>query len=374
MKEWISDEEIVRLFSEEGAWAGVARRLGVPTTTLKDYRDRRGIKVDPAPMTVEPKDVSGLAERARVLLKKPRSLEDLADALDVAPKVIRQVLGELRESGFRVPEEAGEVQLDKLAPRKDNLHTDLDLRLLSGEKLRLGVISDTHLCSNEQALEHLHLAYDKMVDEGVERVVHSGDWVDGRGIYRGHDSEVSVNTFERQVDYAVEHYPSRNGVETLGIGGNHDLEGEFGRIGADPVQAIANRRTDITYLGAFSAMVRLPNDAWLHLLHGAGGMSYAYSYKAQKLCEGYQLGRKPAILVPGHWHVQGSFQTRGVQVLFPGCFQWRSSYMERRALQPAVGFHIVDVRLGEDSSIVEYVPRWFPFWEGRLVADGEIAA
>jgi len=96
-------------------------------------------------------------------------------------------------------------------------------------------------------------------------------------------------------------------------------------------------------------------------------MSYAYSYKAQKLVDGYPGGRKPAILIPGHWHVRAAFESRSVQVLFPGCFEWQSQFMQRLGLHPAVGFHLLEVTVGADGSVVQFLPRWFKFYEGRIV-------
>lgn len=311
-----------------------------------------------------------VAVKVRDALKRKRShdVDLLADLLDVSPKRIREALQLLREHGFRIPpEKQGKVELVKVAPSKsDELHR-LSLELLDGDVIRFGVVSDTHLSSKECALAELELAYDFFEREEITDVPHAGDFTAGVGIYLGQHNDIINHTYEDQVDYLEARYPRRAGITTHGIGGNHDLEGLFGRIGADPVKAMANRRDDIHYLGPFRAWVELPNGALIHLLHGKGGMSYAYSYKAQKLTEGYASGRKPHSLIVGHWHVRGDLQSRGVQVLFPACFEWRSVFLERIGLTPAVGFHVVEAHLGDDGSIVEWLPRWKPIWEGRVL-------
>lgn len=106
----------------------------------------------------------------------------------------------------------------------------------------------------------------------------------------------------------------------------------------------------------------------MHLLHGKGGMSYAYSYKAQKLVDGYPGGRKPAILIPGHWHVRGNIRARDVEVLWPGCFEWQSTFLKRLGLHPAVGFHVLEFTVGDDGSVVKWQPTWHPFYAGRVVS------
>jgi hypothetical protein len=135
------------------------------------------------------------------------------------------------------------------------------------------------------------------------------------------------------------------------------------------VKALASRRDDINYLGPYSAWVELANGGYLHLLHGKGGMSYAYSYRAQKIVEGYGQGRKPGALILGHYHVQGNFSPRSVNTMFPACFEWQSvQFGARLGLRPTVGFHVVECQLADDGSFVDWTPSWKPFFEGRVLA------
>jgi predicted phosphodiesterase len=313
-----------------------------------------------------------LLDAIRSALKRKRSytVEHLADTVDASPRRVRDGIEQLRDAGFRIPEERdGQVELQRVPPTKAGAVHKLPMQLLDGDRIRFGVVSDTHLCSKECALEELHLAYDYFEREEISTVLHPGDLVAGVGIFKGQHNEITHHTFEDQRDFAVEHYPNRTGITTHIIGGNHDLEGDFGKIGADPVKGVANKRADLEYLGPYSAWLELVNGAYVHLLHGKGGMSYAYSYKMQKLCEAYPAGRKPAALILGHFHVQAGLQARGIQGMFPGCFEWSSKqFGDRLGLTPAVGFHVVEAQLGDDGSVVEWLPRWKPIWEGRVVA------
>ena len=300
--------------------------------------------------------------------RKKFAVDAIADQLDIAPRRVRAAIQTLREHGYRVPAETGgHVEVLKVPPTSDELHR-LPMKLLKGERVRFGVVSDTHLCSKECALPELHLAYDSFVEEEIADVFHPGDLVAGLGIFRGQHNELTHHTFEDQVAFAIENYPVREGVTTHIIGGNHDLEGNFGSIGADPVLGVSMQRKDLDYLGPYSAWIELPNGAFMHLLHGKGGMSYAVSYKAQKIVEGYAQGRKPGALLLGHFHVQGNFAPRSVNTMFPACFEWQSmQFGARLGLQPAVGFHIVEAQLADDGTFVEWTPRWRPFIEGRRV-------
>ncbi len=353
----------------------IARAHGLNERTIRDWRKRHGFppstnagaatRLGPTP------DDDEWLLRALRRLGDSAAVNEIADYADVSPRRVREARERLKQAGYRLVDEPDteRVTLHRLPPSHDNLH-QLDPGLFDGDRIRVGVVSDTHLGSREEALAELHLAYDVFAREGVREVWHAGDWGTGLGMYRTHHAEAVVHTAEEQVAYLAEHYPRRDGIVTRGIGGNHDLEGDLGRVGFDPVAVLARRRDDIDYLGAYNAWLELRPGAgsWVHLLHGSGGMSYAYSYKAQKIVDGYQAGRKPAVLIVGHWHVRGQFQARNVQVLFPGCFEWQSRFMVRLGLQPAVGFHILDLTVADDGSVVRWRPEWFPFYHGRTGA------
>jgi predicted phosphodiesterase len=228
-------------------------------------------------------------------------------------------------------------------------------------------LTDTHLSSRECALEHLHLAYDELAERGFKEVYHAGDLVAGRGIYPTQDQDLIHHTFDSQVEFASENYPRRDGLKTVLIAGNHDVEGAFGRMGADPVAAVSNQRDDFVYLGAYEGDVELPNGAFFKMVHGRGGGGYAVSYKPQKWVEGLAPGRKPALVVFGHWHIAGAFQHRNVHLLLAACFEWQTSLLVRLGLQPVVGFWTVRLRLADDGSVVMFAPTLHQFHEGRQV-------
>lgn len=374
-KGWHLDRELLRAeVGAHGTIAEAARAHGLrPNTLVKRWaemglpRRQRGA----VPMVrVLAADAGSDDAWLLTLLKKNAgaSVEQLADQADVSPKRVREALERLRGAGYRVGESDARVTLTKVVPQADSVFS-ASPALFDGDVMRIGVVSDTHLGAKEEALDELHAAYDVFQREGITEVWHSGDWGTGVGVFRTHHAEANVHTGEEQVQHLVDNYPKRDGIRTRGISGNHDLEGDFGRIGFDPVRAFAARRDDIDYLGEYGAWIELRPDtgSYVHLLHGAGGMSYAFSYKAQKLVDGYGAGRKPNLLIVGHWHVQGAFTTRNVKVLFPGCFEWQSRFMQRLGLQPAVGFHILEMTVADDGSIVRYRPEWFPFYSGRKV-------
>lgn len=381
--EYPADGDVVAVATVEKSLAATARHFGLSESSFKSYLDRspelRGrvteaIKAakrsNGGSAQLPPAEAAAfLSEAVHEHLTKAGEkahldVGSISDALDIPPSRVRQALEYLRAKGIRIPDEAeGSIALQKVYPDDaGSVHRSL----LEGQELTIGLVSDTHLSSKEEALPELNLAYDIFEERGITEVWNPGDLTCGLGIYRTQNSEIKNHTYDDQVDYLEEFYPVREGIVTRAIGGNHDLEGEFGKMGADPVKALANRRSDIDYLGPYSAHIELPGGSFAHLLHGSGGMSYSYSYKAQKLVDGYSAGRKPAILCVGHWHVAGYLLQRNVNVMFPGCFEWESPYLKRKGLSPAVGFWVLKVTIGDDGSVVKFNPEWNQFFEGRV--------
>lgn len=367
------DPDVLRQLLEEceDNNSEAARRAGINEQTIRKWRKRHDFPPSVRRGAAEPQGLNGNPEsNDEWLLAAVRKLghgatvEQLADKADVAPRKVREAIARLRKAGYRIADEGEKVTLTKVVPQADRSFT-ASPALFDGDLLRVGIVSDTHLGANEEALDELHTAYDVFQKEGITEVWHAGDWATGVGVFRNHHSEAHVHTAQQTVDYLIANYPKREGITTRGIAGNHDLEGDFGRVGFDPIVPFAEARDDIDYLGEFGAWIEIKPGCWLHLLHGSGGMSYAFSYKAQKLVDGYPGGRKPNILIPGHWHVRGDIEARSVKVLFPGCFEWQSPFMQRKGLQPAVGFHILEATIGDDGSVVRWKPEWFPFYAGR---------
>lgn len=314
-----------------------------------------------------PAEVVDKAVEAITRKRKPvQSVSALADELVVPPAQARAVIDVVRLRGYRValPEDDTDLELVKDARLRATQNT---YDLITGDELTFGLVSDTHLSSKEHASQALAVAYDEFERRGIQTVLHAGDVVAGIGIYRTQRQDLVHHTFQEQVDNAVENYPRRDGITTLAISGNHDIEGQFGSMGADPVAAIAHQRPDIEYLGAYAAAVNLENGAHMMLVHGRSGGAYAMSYKPQRWVEGLPPGRKPALVAFGHWHVSGFFRHRQVSLMLAGCFEWQTSLLVRLGLQPDVGFWIVKCRLADDASLTGIVPEWVPVYAGREV-------
>lgn len=219
--------------------------------------------------------------------------------------------------------------------------------------VRVGVVSDTHLGSRNAALDALHTVYDEFLALGITTVLHAGDVVAGLGIYRQQvtdDLDDWCTTYSGQVEYAERSYPTRPGITTLMIAGNHDLDGEFRRRASNPVAALARRRRDIQYIGDEHARLALPGGRHALVAHGTGPSGYAHSYRAQRFIEALPERRRPNLLILGHYHRAGVIRHQGVTCVMAGCLQIQTPFLRAQGIDVDVGGWVLTVRGGSIST------------------------
>jgi predicted phosphodiesterase len=261
------------------------------------------------------------------------------------------ILESLRQAMLSEEEPAAKPQEPEIVPRDYLVPSEARIDHTTSEnRLRIGIIADTHLCSKEQQLSHLKDFYRRAYDAGVRDIYHAGDIIAGVDVYPGQANDIFCHTEDDQIDYCVANYPSIEGITTHVISGNHDLV-FVKRKGGDPLRSITFRRPDINYLGQFSAWIKLQENCLLYLLHPDGGSAYADSYRLQKLIESFEGGNKPNIAVMGHFHRRCYIASRNVHGFLGACFEGQTDFLRRKSVQPVIGGTILDVTLTDKGAI-----------------------
>lgn len=252
-----------------------------------------------------------LKERLLRLLQKDQRYKyrEMRSALGVSNEVLASVITELRKEGFRIVHS----KLDRtfFLSRVPTPYSDLyDMSHLPSTGV-VGLISDTHLCSDADRLDLCEKAYDLFAKEGVKTVLHAGDISDGWNVYRNHKQFVKCIGGQAQARYVVKNYPYRKGITTYFIGGNHDIKA-YEETGLDTCNLFVNGfqdknewvegRKDMVYLGQYSRYLLFPQEATVHLLHPRGNNPYAKSYAQQKRARDMDSASRPDIQISGHMH------------------------------------------------------------------------
>lgn len=312
---------------------------------------------DGSPHYVEPLQDPNKDLTARLIKEKqPRPIEELAGQLGVGVDFIRTSIDELREQGYGISEQEGVMIRTKTAHNG----TIFDASQIIDKQFKFGIAGDSHLSSKKERTDELEAMYDVFKSEGVTAVFHPGDITEGVGVYRGQELEVKHYGQEAQIDYAVETYPRRDGLKTYFITGNHDLRA-YERGGVDPGPSIERQRDDMEYLGQATAEVMLPNGVKMELLHPAGGISYALSYKAQKYINNLAPQDVPDLMVWGHYHTSFYMHYRNVHFVQAPAFKDAGIWEKRLGLNPTIGGWIVEGRISDYGNVDRFKPELFTF-------------
>jgi len=228
---------------------------------------------------------------------------------------------------------------------------------------RFGVLSCTHFGSLYEEIGITNALYDWFAQEDITDVYHCGDITEGCHMRKGHENSLHKHGFDQQLQWVVEKYPYRKGIKTHLITGNHDAS-HMKNGGADIGLAIARQREDIDYFGADTARITVERTGErainIDVIHPDGGVSYALSYKIQKIIESLEAGSKPDVLLIGHYHKSMFLPAyRGVAAVMAGCTQRQTDFMARNGLAAHVGGHIVEARIMDGSVITTDTWRGF---------------
>lgn len=290
-------------------------------------------------------------------LKDEFTPESVAERFKVETDAVTQVIDTLVEDGFRFVNVDGSWM--KTKSNEGQVSYDAS-KLFKDGLLHFGLVSDTHLGSKFERLDALEVMYDRFQQAGVKTVFHVGDLTDGSHVYRGQEFEQNILGQQAQIDYAIKNYPKRDGIQTIAISGNHDLKMYEGS-GADPLVPIARARKDITYIGQYSARVKMADKVTMDMLHPMGSQAYAVSYKAQRAINALAPEDLPNILTYGHYHNSLYLNYRGIHFLQTPCFKDPSLQFEKRlGLTSNIGGWIVEGKTNGEV-VREFQPRLITF-------------
>lgn len=273
------------------------------------------------------------------------STAQVGDAFDVAPKHIRQAAEQLAEAGYNIYCDEGHIGLTRQGEAAPS-HTIIEC----DGRLRMGIVSDTHLGSKYERLDVLDSLYDWFAQEGIVYVYHGGNAIDGCTQYNIRDRH--KHGLDEQINYFLEKYPQRLGIVTHFIDAD-DHESSFAKEVGISVgrylerQARAVGRNDLVYLGFLEhdIEVKAANGSGsfvMRVAHPGGGSAYATSYAPQKIVESLSGGEKPSLLFLAHYHKLEYLITRGVHVIQMGCTVDQSPWARKKRLAYHLGGWIIE--------------------------------
>ena len=229
-----------------------------------------------------------------------------------------------------------------------------DKTRIRGDRVRIGVISDTHFGSKFQQPSYLveHLRY--MKTRKVDIIIHAGDVTDGSvHMHPGFEYELWAHGVDAQIKAAADVLvpeADRLKVPWYFIGGNHDAS-HYKSAGVDVVDWLCGQSEWFNYLSPDQGGAR-NTVGWLRfgrlevqVSHPHMGSAYALSYKLQKWIEQLAPENKPHIVLQGNYHKVLQLDYRNVFGLLLPSYQAQSGWMASKGIASAVGSCILEVGL-----------------------------
>lgn len=285
-----------------------------------------------------------LCEKIKILLKKKKSFVDICKELQLKDYEVIGLVNLMKQDGELIDYVNGELVRLKTPPKTNDVYQVST----NSTHIPLLLISDTHLCSKYDRLDILRYLYDKAEDRGIKYILHSGDFTDGRSNRPEHIYELKETSYEGQVDYCVDKYPTFSG-KTYVISGNHD-DWWYKSTGSEIVKAIAKRRDDIVYLGSDVADLKI-GKLKIRLFHGKGGNAYAKSYKVQKYLDSIPLEERPHILQTGHVHQSFYMKQDDTHCFQTSCLEDLTPFARSMGLANDKSVWWVDVNIDDRGKI-----------------------
>lgn len=300
-----------------------------------------------------------LLSKLRKLLDKGLTVEQLCEALTLQRHEVYGLVYELISRGYLYDIVNGDIIKLRSPKRAEDVY-QIQSNLTH---LKLLLISDTHLASKYDRLDILRYLYEKAEASGVQHVLHSGDFTDGRSNRPEQVYELREPSYEGQIDYCVSNYPTFSG-KTYFISGNHD-DWWYKSAGSDICKSIARQRDDLVYLGPDVADLKI-GQLKIRLFHGKGGQAYAKSYKVQKYLDGIPQAEKPHILQTGHTHNAFYLKEDGTHCFQTGCLEDQTPFARSLGLGNDKSVWWVDVTMDNKGNPVEITPKLEVFGKKRM--------
>ena len=294
-------------------------------------------------------------------INKNKDIDTIAKELGLEIYQVYGLVQELINRGYLYEIHNGEVLKLQKPPKTDDIYQVPN----NLEKLKLLLLSDTHLCSKYDRLDILRYLYSKASEKGVSCVLHSGDFTDGRSNRPEQVYELKEASYQGQVDYCVEKYPKADGIKTYVIQGNHD-DWWYKSNGSEILVPISRQREDIIYLGPDVADLKI-GKLKIRLYHGYGSPSYAKSYRIQKYLDSVPMNERPDILQTGHIHQAFYFKQDKTHCFQTGCLEDLTPYCRSLGLSGDKSVWWVDVDFDDKGNVYSVTPQLETFGAKKLI-------
>jgi len=230
--------------------------------------------------------------------------------------------------------------------------------------IKFGVLSDLHMghkCYQPKILEHAVKTFNK---EKVEFVCIPGDILEGMSGREGHVYELEQIGATAQLKYGVEQLKKiKQQIYAITATNSHD--GWFSsknNMGFEVGPELERQVPNFEFLGYDEAEIVTKPGMKIRLSHPGDGTAYAISYKLQKYLNAISGGKKPDILLQGHYHKAEYLFYRNVHAFDAGCLEAQTTFMKKKQTPAMLGYWVIEA-WGNKKGVDRIRPMFVPFYE-----------
>ncbi len=302
-----------------------------------------------------------------ILAEGAQSVGELSRRLNRNKDTVKKIISKLIDSrglAINIPTDTKQVTWNRSIKSHFSSLDDEIMKNMFVKKIKVAVVSDTHLCSKDQQITMLRKAYEIGDEEKVDVFLHAGDLSDGAGAvgYRSHNKDVFIDGYTDQLNYMIKEYPtSKTGKKTLAIPGNHDWW-DYESFGGDIVKELCDRRPDLEYKGYPKANVDL-NGFKIQIFHPGGGSSQALSYGMQRHILSQRRNKEERVdsIFFGNWHKALFLLYAGVHAFLCPSMKGQDEFHKKLSLPNARGMWIVEYTKNSAGRVTKIVPDYRDF-------------
>lgn len=233
--------------------------------------------------------------------------------------------------------------------------------------IKFGAFSDAHMGHKDYRPDVLMKMILDGKKQGIEFWVNAGDTMEGMSGREGHIYELDYLGYSAQMDFFVNQFKRfRIPIYSIEAQGSHSgWYKNKGNMGLNIGEEMERRSKHYKFIGYDEQDIILDNGLKIRLRHPGGGTAYAISYKMQKHILSMSGGKKPHVLIQGHFHKMNHMFYRNIHGFDAGCLCDQTPFMKKLDTPAHVGYWILDVNMYRNKKRgVERVDSQFvPFYE-----------
>lgn len=324
-------------------------------------------RADPGSYEVGTVETNSMEVEAIIKLAKnrPISIKVLSDSLDRSESSIYSILKEMQASGYNISIEQAEAHLSTrkwIAPVER-----IEVPIAQSTRAKLAIAADWHVGSKAEQHTHLMNFLQYALDRGYRDFAFPGDLTEGLGMRVGHELGMYVHTVDDIIQLL--HRPfrllSQYGARSYVIGGNHDFTIPK-NCKIDPISTVCAAYDDAYFLGYDKADVPITDKVSFRMWHpdGAGANPVGKLQKVFQVAAQEEMmaqlgsqdteGSNVLFTFVGHLHINSTLQHGKRVAMQVSCFQGITDFLERHALIPSVGGHLVEMEITDNGEIASW--------------------